>query len=76
MSATSAAAPGGWTPQSIPPFSPPVSVSSSDSAVPGHFSPGSAPLSEPCPLKAYRASLSELGLTLTRPTSMPSETGI
>ncbi|KAK3566750.1 hypothetical protein QTP86_004438 [Hemibagrus guttatus] len=72
--ATSAAAPGGWTPQSIPPSAPPISVSSSDSSVLGHFSPGSVPLSEPCPLKPYRASLSELGLTLTRPTSMPSET--
>lgn len=77
VSATSAA-PGAWTHQSFPSFSPPVSVSSPDSSVLGHFPPASVPLSAPRPLKTYRASLSELGSALTKPTSMPSatETGI
>ncbi|XP_017327768.1 mucin-17 isoform X9 [Ictalurus punctatus] len=71
QTATSAA-PGAWTPQSFPSFSPPVSVSSPDTSLLGHVSPGSVPLPAPCPLKPYRASLSELGSTLTRPTSMPT----
>lgn len=77
VSATSAA-PGAWTHQSFPSFSPPVSVSSPDPSVLGHFPPASVPLSAPCPLKTYRTSLSELGSALTKPTSMPSatETGI
>ncbi|GAA6100847.1 uncharacterized protein ehbp1l1a isoform X1 [Tachysurus ichikawai] len=68
--ATAAVAPGARAPQSIPPFSPPISVSSPDSSVLGHFPPGSVPLPAPCPLKTCRES--ELGATLTRPTSMPS----
>lgn len=77
VSATSAA-PGARTHQSFPSFSPPVSVSSPDPSVLGHFPPASVPLSAPCPLKTYRTSLSELGSALTKPTSMPSatETGI
>ncbi|XP_047671578.1 uncharacterized protein ehbp1l1a isoform X3 [Tachysurus fulvidraco] len=68
--ATSAVAPGARAPQSIPPFSPPISVSSPDSSVLGTFHPGSVPLPAPCPLKTCRES--ELGTTMTRPTSMPS----
>ncbi|XP_060789752.1 uncharacterized protein ehbp1l1a isoform X5 [Neoarius graeffei] len=73
QTATSAA-PGAWTHQSFPSFSPPVSVSSPDPSVLGHFPPASVPLSAPCPLKTYRTSLSELGSALTKPTSMPSAT--
>ncbi|KAB5579485.1 hypothetical protein PHYPO_G00195590 [Pangasianodon hypophthalmus] len=73
QTATSSAS-GAWTPQSFPSFSPPVSVSSPDSSVLGHFPPVSVPLPAPCPLKTYRASLSDLGSSLTRPTSMPSAT--
>ncbi|MCI4377563.1 hypothetical protein PGIGA_G00204970 [Pangasianodon gigas] len=73
QTATSAAS-GAWTPQSFPSFSPPVSVSSPDTSVLGHSPPVSVPFPAPCPLKTYRASLSDLGSSLTRPTSMPSAT--
>ncbi|KAF5907129.1 uncharacterized protein DAT39_003239, partial [Clarias magur] len=67
-------APGAWTPQSFPPFSPPLSVSSPDSPVLGNFPLDSVPCPAPCPSKANRASLSELGSVLIRPTNMPSAT--
>ncbi|TTI61485.1 EH domain-binding protein 1-like protein 1 [Bagarius yarrelli] len=70
LSSTSSSFPSSSQLTSPPAISQTAAVSP-DSSVFGQFPPASVPPPATCPLKSFRASLPELGSTLTKPTSMP-----